>query len=87
MWVKGNAVAPKGLPVPFLGSGWQGRASSGLKLKWVTAEPAAGMGLSECFRDQTKCVGASHHLVQPLWVQGGVSSTYGPSEKHCPFPR
>lgn len=58
-------MAPKGLCVPFLGLGWWGRAGSGLKPKWVTAEPAAGMGLSECFRDQR--VGASHYLVQPLF--------------------
>ena len=75
MWVKGNAVAPKGLRVPFLGSGWWGPAGSGLKPKWVAAELAAGMRLSKCFRDQTKRAGVSRRLVQPLfghlWVQGG----------------
>lgn len=68
MWVRGNAVGPKEFCIPFLG-----RAGSGVKPKWVTAEVAAGMGLRNCFRDRIKRVGVSRCLVQPLfghlWVQ------------------
>lgn len=87
MQVKGNAVAPKGLCVPFLGLGWPRRAGSGLKPKWVTADPAAGQ--SECFGDQTKHVGASHYVSSPSLVipeSRERSSTSGPLKKCCPFP-
>lgn len=69
----GTLWPQKGFVSPFLGLGWQGRAGSGVKPKWVTAEVAAGMGLRNCFRDRIKCVGVSRCLVQPLfghlWVQ------------------